>query len=126
MKEFILYRIWYGNLIAYVGQTIQTLEKRTRQHFLYDNDLDLQAVTKIEYAILKSQADLNVYEIYFMNKYKSFENRNGYANDKLSINLPELEWLLFDQKILEKIKNTTTKKVGVRSLPKNYNGDDRY
>lgn len=126
MKTFILYRIWYGNLISYVGQTIQTLEQRTRQHFLYDCDLDLKATTKIEYAILNSQADLNVYEIYYMNKYKSFENRNGYAEDKLSIELPDLKWELFDEKVFQKIKNTKPNKTVTRSIPKHYNGDDRF
>ena len=122
--KFILYRIWYGTMLVYVGQTIQKLEQRMRQHFLYDNDLDINATTLIEFAYLNSQADLNVYELYFINKYRAFENRLGLTNDKLTITLPELNWQNFDEKHWKKIKGKGNS-VGVRSLPKNYHIDER-
>ena len=67
----------------------------------------------------------NLYELYYINKYRAFENRNGLAHDKLTITLPELEWKEYDYQKLEKIK-AKNKGVGIRSMPKNFCYDDRY
>lgn len=123
-KEYIIYRIWYSDLICYVGQTIQSLETRMKQHFWYDKDLDIKNVSKIQYSILKTQADLNVYEIYFINKYRAFENRSGFAGDKLNLELPELEWKDINEVVFKELKSKTN--IRARSLSKNYNLDERF
>ena len=51
-KGFILYRIWYGNCLAYVGRTKQPLQARIRGHMFakpMHRAIDIHNVTKIEY-----------------------------------------------------------------------------
>lgn len=108
-KKFVLYKIYYGEkLISYVGQTTQELQNRMYQHFFKDVDLDIRSLKKIDFAYCKSQADLNVYEMYYINKIHPFENRLGVSKDSLSIELPELEFENFDISILEKYKKSDT------------------
>lgn len=103
--DFIIYRIYYGpTLIAYVGQTTQGIEKRLYQHFFSNVDLSFTDVKKIEYAKCKSRADMNLYEIYYINKDKPFENLNYISKDELTVSLPPLEFVDFDLNLLSKYK----------------------
>lgn len=57
--------------------------------------IDIHNVTKIEYTILQTEADMNLYEIYLINLYKPPLNVDDKARDNLTITLPELEWSEF-------------------------------
>lgn len=57
--------------------------------------INIHNVTKIEYAMLQTEADMNLYEIYFINLYKPPLNVDDKARDNLTITLPELEWSEF-------------------------------
>lgn len=97
-KGFLLYRIYYGNFIAYLGRTKQPLQARIRGH-MFQKPMHklilIQNVSKIEYTELKSEADMNLYEIYYINLWKPPLNVDDKAKDELSIRLPELEWKEF-------------------------------
>lgn len=98
-KGFILYRIWYGDFIAYLGRTKQPLQARIHGHMFakpMHRAVDIHNVTKIEYAALPTEADMNLYEIYFINRWKPPLNVDDKAKDNLTIQLPELEWQAFD------------------------------
>ena len=97
-KGFLLYRIYYGNFIAYLGRTKQPLQARIRGHMFQKpmhKSILIQNVSKIEYTELKSEADMNLYEIYYINLWKPPLNVDDKAKDELSIRLPELEWKEF-------------------------------
>ena len=97
-KGFILYRIWYGDFIAYLGRTKQPLQARIRGHMFakpMHRAVDIHRVTKIEYAALPTEADMNLYEIYLINLWKPPLNVDDKAKDNLTIRLPELEWQAF-------------------------------
>ena len=67
---FTLYRIYYGDSIVYLGRTMQPLQNRIRGHLFkkpMHREICIEQVSKIEYATFKSQADMNLYEIYFIN-----------------------------------------------------------
>lgn len=69
-KGFILYRIWYRDCLAYLGRTKQPLQARIRGHMFarpMHRAIDIHNVTKIEYTQLQTEADMNLYEIYFIN-----------------------------------------------------------
>lgn len=97
-KGFILYRIWYGKHLAYLGRTKQPLQSRIHGHMFaapMHRAIDIHNVTQIEYAILPTEADMNLYEIYFINLWKPALNVDDKAKDNLTLSLPELEWKSF-------------------------------
>ena len=57
--------------------------------------IDIHNVTKIEYTMLSTEADMNLYEIYYINLWKPPLNVDDKAKDNLTITLPELEWKKF-------------------------------
>lgn len=97
-QGYILYRIYYGDAIVYLGRTKQPLQARIRGH-MFQKPMHklilIQNVSKIEYTELRSEADMNLYEIYFINLWKPALNRDDKARDELSIRLPGLEWTEF-------------------------------
>lgn len=97
-KGFILYRIYYGDCLAYLGRTKQPLQARIRGHMFatpMHRAIDIHNVTKIEYTELTTEADMNLYEIYLINLWKPPLNVDDKAKDSLTIRLPELEWKEF-------------------------------
>ncbi len=95
---FTLYRIYYGDEIVYLGRTKQKLQDRIRAHVFKKpmlREIDIEKISKIEYSEYQSQADMFLYEIYFINKYKPRLNKDDKALDELTVELPEMEWKLF-------------------------------
>lgn len=101
----LLYRIWYGDIIVYLGRTKQPLQNRLRGHFFKNpiqRAIDIFKVSKIEYSVYGSVADMYLYEIYYINKYKPDLNRDDKAKDELSVFLPDMEWFEFKPPLMEK------------------------
>lgn len=104
---FILYRIYYGDCLVYLGRTMQPLQNRIRGHLFkkpMHREIDITQVTKIEYATFQSQADLYLFEIYYINLWKPPLNKDDKAHDNLTIALPEVEWKLFTTHLWDKWK----------------------
>lgn len=59
-------------------------------------ELFIDQITKIEYATFKTQADMYLYEIYFINLWHPPLNKDDKAKDELTVTLPEVEWKLFE------------------------------
>lgn len=57
--------------------------------------INIHNVTKIEYTELQTEADMNLYEIYFINLWKPPLNVDDKAKDDLTISLPDLQWAEF-------------------------------
>jgi hypothetical protein len=64
--------------------------------------IDLAAVTRIEYAELPTVADMYLYEIYLINKHKPPLNCDDKAPDELTVVLPSLDFQPFDSPLLDK------------------------
>lgn len=110
MNNYILYKIYYRDELAYIGRTTQDLKNRLRMHFFHINkivkQLDILQVTKIEYTVLNTQADMYLYEIYLINLYHPSCNVDDNAKDDLSdfIVLPKLEFYEYKDPIIDKWK----------------------
>lgn len=92
-KGFTLYKIYSENCLIYLGRTKQPLKRRLHAHFFKTpmvREINIECVTKIEYARFETEADMNVYEIYYINKLKPILNRDDKAKDELTIELPEV------------------------------------
>ncbi len=97
-KGFILYRIYYGDWIAYLGRTKQPLQSRIRGHMFakpMHRAIDIHNVSLIEYTKLTTEADMNLYEIYLINLWKPPLNVDDKAGDELTIVLADLQWQEF-------------------------------
>lgn len=102
---FTLYRIYYDEHIVYLGRTMQPLQNRIRGHLFkkpMHREICIDQVSKIEYATFQSQADMYLYEIYFINLWRPALNKDDKATDELTVSLPEVEWKLFTTPLWEK------------------------
>lgn len=105
VKGFLLYRIYYGDTLVYIGRTKQPLQNRIRGHLFakpMHRTIAIEQVTKIEYARFQTEADMNLYEIYFILKEKPPLNVDDKARDQLTIELPPVEWKVFTTPLWEK------------------------
>lgn len=113
IQGFILYRIYYGDTLAYLGRTKQPLQNRIRGHLFkkaMHRSINIELVTKIEYATFRTEADMNLYEIYFINLWKPPLNIDDKCNDDLTVSLPDVEWKLFQTPLWDKWKAEIEKK----------------
>jgi hypothetical protein len=104
-QQYIVYRIYSASGLDYVGQTAQPLDRRLHRHFFAKpmmRKLDSRTTTRIEYAICRSRADMNLYEIYYIEKLKPPFNSADRHPDELAIELPELDFIEHDCKLLGK------------------------
>lgn len=104
-----LYRIYYENetddILVYLGRTNQKLKDRLRCHFFKKpmaRVLDLKQVSKIEYAEFQTEADMFLYEIYYINKFKPLLNVDDVAKDNLTVELPEVTFIEYKDPIIDK------------------------
>lgn len=103
-KRFTIYKIWYKcdggtPFLAYVGRTYQPLTSRLTGHFAsraLHKAIEYSAVSHIEYAECATKADMFLYEIYYINKWKPPYNVDDRADDELTLSLPELSFQPFD------------------------------
>lgn len=126
IKGYILYKIYYKdiydrdkNYLVYIGRTKQSLNSRLRGHFVSPKNqriLDIFQVSRIEYTIFNSAADMYLYEIYLINKYKPPLNRDDKASDELSVTLPDREWISHCCPLMAKWKKELTDHIGGISL----------
>ena len=112
-KQYLLYKIFYEDKLVYIGRTAQPLKKRLYGHFSKApmmRQLDVRRVTKIEYATFKTEADMFLYEIYFINKWKPVLNRDDKSNEPLTIELPPVTFTEYVCDLLPKWKEIVEKK----------------
>lgn len=112
-KGFILYRIYYGGCLVYVGRTKQPLQNRIRGHMFskpMHRSISIHEVTKIEYTELPTEADMNIYEIYYICKLHPPLNVDDKPKDEPTFILPDLEWKPFVPKKWDEWKQSLTGK----------------
>lgn len=108
-----LYRIYYGDIIVYVGRTNQPLSTRIRGHLFkkpMHRTLNINQISKIEYVEFESEADMNLYEIYYINLLKPALNCDDKVKDELTVKLPEVEWKEAYFKLWDKWKKEISEK----------------
>lgn len=97
-ERFLVYRIWYGDILVYIGRTKQPLQNRIRGHLFQKpmhRTISIELVTKIEYTEFSTEADMNLYEIYFILKEHPQLNVDDKTKDYPTVDLPEVEWREF-------------------------------
>lgn len=105
IQGFIIYRIWYGDILVYLGRTKQPLQSRIHGHLFkkpMHRSISINLVTKIEYAEFQTESDMNLYEIYYINLWKPPLNIDDKCKDELTVHLPEIEWKIFTTPLWDK------------------------
>ena len=116
-KQFILYKIYYDydgkEKLVYLGRTKQPLRQRLYNHFFKPSlmrTLSLNITCKVEYTLCKTEADMNLYEIYYINLYKPTLNVDDKCKDDMTVSLPDLEWIEWKDDIINKWKDKYNEK----------------
>lgn len=113
--QHTVYRIYYDSQIVYIGRTNQPLRARIHGHVMakpMHRTIDIRQITKIEYHSFDSEADMNLYEIYYILLYKPPLNVDDKTKDALTVSLPEVEFLEYDigSDLFKKWKDTVAEK----------------
>jgi|GEM_PF-1432660 len=104
-SDYFVYKfVDANNQILYIGKTIR-LSDRMVQHFKTDRHLADECydhVKHVFYCSLKTNAEMDIYEIYFIDKYRpQYNTKSIYEQDKFSsIILPKLAWKEYHSEIL--------------------------
>lgn len=77
-----------NNLLAYIGKSTACVVDRAINSV---NERKLYDFTKIEIKPTQSQSDVDIYEKYYIQKYKPYCNIEGVYNDRSNIILPDIE-----------------------------------
>lgn len=108
VKGFVLYKIYYPDYVVYLGRTKQPLKDRIRGHVFskpMHRKIDINQVSRIEYAEFKTEADMNLYEVYYINKLKPPLNVDDKTRDELTITIPEVEFKTYECNLWDKWKS---------------------
>lgn len=112
IQGFILYKIYYSDILVYLGRTKQPLQDRIRGHLFQKpmhRSIDINQVSKIEYAEFKTEADMNIYEIYFINLLKPPLNVDDKTRDEVTVTLPDVDFKPFKCHLWESWKSNIAK-----------------
>lgn len=91
-----------NNEIIYVGKTQNGIKNRINQHFSKSGHLDSQCykeVSRIEYIIAHSQIDMDIKELYYINKWKPKYNiisKYEDNNSDVEIDTSDDNWQLYN------------------------------
>lgn len=123
-KQYIIYKVYYGDILAYIGQTAQQINRRLHKHFFaasHIRKIDPRAVTKVEVAVCLTRADMNVYEKYYIELLKPPLNSLEKDTDLLTIRLPDLDFCAVDIPLMDKWRAKIAEKENEESLQKKAN-----
>lgn len=112
MSKYYIYRFLdKNNKIVYVGKTV-SLKKRLKSHFNINggnlSEEQYSKVEKIEYLITKNRIDMDIKELYYINKWKpKFNKSNKYNNNSTDIKIDETNdiWISYDIDVKSKVQN---------------------
>lgn len=116
-KGNILYKIYYEDEVVYLGRTKQPLQDRLRGHLFkkpMHRSIDINIVTKIEYAEFKTEADMYLYEVYYINTLKPPLNVDDRACDDITVTLPDVKFQEFVTYLWDKWKDEINNRVSKR------------
>lgn len=127
------------NQIIYVGKS-NDLTRRMNEHFSDYGHLPKECynnVAKIDFIVLNSEIDMNIYELYYINLYKPYFNIKDKSENNMELKLPEKIWITyldkeneenntfkFQSDAIQNLKNkinTINKKVVAKKLTNNSN-----
>ena len=99
MKYWVYRFLNLKNEIIYVGKS-KNIKERMNCHFGTSGHLPQECyrkTVKIEYAICESKTQMDIYEIYYINKFKPFYNTVDKNDEEdMIMQLPEKQWFVYN------------------------------
>jgi len=92
MSNYIYKMFDKNNKIIYIGKTID-IDQRIRQHMMDKDKNWFKTVSKIYYAECLNKTDMDVYEIYYINKLVPLHNKQSANGCEFSQELNELNFV---------------------------------
>jgi len=112
-----------NNEIIYIGKTIN-IDQRLRQHMMDKDKKWFKTVNKIYYAECLNKTDMDIYEIYYINKFNPCHNIQSVNNSKFSQVLNELNFIESSFNIKVELKKMNKKKKENRMAKENKQKND--
>jgi len=92
MSNYIYKMFDKNNEIIYIGKTIN-IDQRLRQHMTDKDKKWFKTVSKIYYAECLNKTDMDIYEIYYINKLVPLHNKQSVNGCEFSQELDELNFI---------------------------------
>ena len=92
MSNYIYKMFDKNNKIIYIGKTID-IDQRIRQHMMDKDKNWFKTVSKIYYAECLNKTDMDIYEIYYINKLVPLHNKQSVNGCEFSQELDELNFV---------------------------------
>lgn len=109
----IVYAIYGADCCLFVGKTTaRRLVDKLYHHFHKNRkyvQIDVTKVERIEYSRYKTEADMALYELYWIYKLHPVMNRHG-KKDELTLELPYVRWYQYVPRLLNKWKEEAGEK----------------
>ena len=105
VKSYTLYKIYSTDMLLYIGRTKQPLQRRIRGHLFakpMHRIIDIDHVSRIEYTEFATEADMNLYEIYYILTLKPPLNVDDKTRDYPTVTLPDVAWNYFSPLLWDK------------------------
>jgi hypothetical protein len=107
-KKYYVYKFLDANdNVLYVGKTTKKLKYRLSGHYHLPKDCYTK-ISSIEYCTLFSKIDMDLYELYYINKYKPQYNSFGVCNDTPSNCMKDVKWKRLSSNIVDDFIETKT------------------
>ena len=92
MSNYIYKMFDKNNEVIYIGKTIN-IDQRLRQHMTDKDKKWFKTVSKIYYAECLNKTDMDIYEIYYINKLVPLHNKQSVNGCEFSLLLDELNFV---------------------------------
>lgn len=110
----IIYRFWDdAENIIYIGRTNNILNRFALHSHLPDECYN--RIKYIDYAVVNSECDAIIYELYYISKYLPEYNTKDKPNEQTTVNIEELTFLPFKEDFAP-LLNMETKKIDFSKL----------
>ena len=87
-----VYKYVYHGEVIYIGKSDKSIDQRIKGHSSEDRFKPYLQDCQIYYYPLDNPAQTTVYEILLINKYKPFLNSQMKYEEKIHIELPDIQW----------------------------------
>lgn len=93
MSQCGIYKYMWNDEVIYVGKSNTDIEKRIQCHSREDKFQKYLADSDIYYCFLPNEATTDIYELYYINKYRPVLNvTSKYDDEPVGITVANIEW----------------------------------
>ena len=93
MSQCGIYKYVWNDEVIYVGKSNTDIEKRIQCHSREDKFQKYLANSDVYYCFLPNEATTDIYELYYINKYRPVLNATSkYDDEPVGVTVADIEW----------------------------------